>query len=210
MSTAAVLAIGAASTRFVAPERTAVSVGDIQGAIARAYNRIVGAPPSANVLKTLSAQAVVETGAGRSMYNFNFGGVKGASPAGQSAECLTHEVIGGTDVTVHQQFRAYSTLDEGADDYVRLMLHRFGGAMPSAAQGDLDGFAHALKQAGYYTAGESDYAVALKSASAALPDSGRSGLLPVPSPTSLPTSVDITRVFDALSRSALRIADPDA
>ncbi len=205
----AVSPVGGSSAQLVAPERTPVAVRELRAALGRAYVRVTGAPATSAVLQTLTAQASVETGRGQSMYNFNFGGVKGASPRGQSASCLTHEVTGGQTVTVRQSFRAYASLDEGAEDYVRLMVTRFGGAMPSAATGNLDSFAHALKQAGYYTASESDYAAALKGASGELPASPCSPVLPVPCASSLPTSIDVARLFDALSGAALRIADPD-
>jgi flagellar protein FlgJ len=191
----------------VAPQRTPVSASELSASIGRAYTRVTGMTPTANILNCLSAQASVETAAGGSMYNFNFGGVKGVGPHGQSANCLTHEVVDGKDVTVRQDFRAYASLDEGAEDYVRLMTQRFGGALQWASTGSLDGFAHALKQAGYYTANEGDYAAALKAACPGASAAGAS-VLPVPAwPVALPTSVDVSRVVEALSASALKIAD---
>jgi hypothetical protein len=207
MSVGPVGAVGAGS---VAPERTPVSVAALRQAIGRAYQRVTGQAPSATLLQSLTAQASLETGAGSSMYNYNFGGVKGAGPGGLSANCLTHEVVNGEDVTVRQKFRAYGSLDEGAEDYVRVLVQRFGHALPSAAGGNLDGFAHALKQAGYYTASEGDYAAALKGASAAAGSVASIDVLPVPSSSGFANSVDVTRLFDALSASALRIADPSS
>jgi len=208
VSTPGISAVGLGAVRHVDPERTPVGVGDLRAAIGRAYTRVTGKAPSASLVNSLTAQASLETAGGRSMYNFNFGGVKGAGPGGQTANCLTHEVIGGKDVTVHQDFRAYASLDEGAEDYVRLMVQKFGGALPYAASGSLDGFAHALKQAGYYTASEADYAAALKSASGGGSAVTDSPVLPVPSSSSFASSVDVARLFDALSQSALKIAEP--
>ncbi len=210
MTVRGIAALGSGAGREVAPERTPVGTGQIQAAIGRAYTRVTGTPPSPALLQSLSAQASLETAGGRSMYNFNFGGVKGAGPHGESATCLTHEVIDGKDLTVHQRFRAYASLDEGAEDYVRVVVQKFGGAIPYAAAGNLDAFAHALKQAGYYTASETDYAAALRSASASLPAAPASPLLPVPTAASLPSSLDVTRLFDALSASALRIGEPSS
>jgi hypothetical protein len=200
-------AIGSGTSRLVQPERTQASMPDIQAALSRAYTRVTGSAPSAATLRTLTAQAAVETGGGGSMYNFNFGGVKGAGPGGLSARCLTHEVIGDKDVVVHQDFRAYASLDEGAVDYVTTMVHRFGGAMQVAATGNLDGFAHALKQAGYYTASESSYASALKCAAAAAPQPSGSGVS-IPNAPPILSAADLARLYDALSTSALSIADP--
>jgi hypothetical protein len=201
-----VQAVGSGTCGLVQPERTQVSMPEIQAALSRAYTRVTGSAPSATTLRTLTAQAAVETGNGSSMYNFNFGGVKGAGPGGLSARCLTHEVIGGKDLVVHQDFRAYSSLDEGALDYVTMMVHRFGGAMQVAATGDLDGFAHALKQAGYYTAPEASYATALKSAAGA-PTTPADTVSLTNRPPTL-TALDLARLYDALSTSALSIADP--
>jgi hypothetical protein len=198
---------------FVAPQKTAVNVTDLREAIGRAYTRVTGKPATAGVVRSLTAQASLETAGGRSMYNFNFGGVKGAGPGGKSASCLTHEVVDGKELTLRQNFRAYASLDEGAEDYVRVLVNKFGGALPAAAGGDLDGFAHALKQAGYYTASENDYAAALKCASetSGAGSTGESArILPVPDASSFASSVDISRLFDALSASALKIAEPSS
>jgi flagellum-specific peptidoglycan hydrolase FlgJ len=142
------------------------------------------------------------------MYNFNFGGIKGASPAGQTAQCMTHEVVGGQTVTVRQGFRAYGSIDAGADDYVRVLKKSFGAALGKAELADVGGFAHALKQAGYYTASESDYANALRSQTGT---AGAAAIQATPPDTSLDKffdSASLTRICNALSESALRIASP--
>jgi hypothetical protein len=145
------------------------------------------------------------------MFNFNFGGIKGVSPQGETANLMTHEVLGGQDIHISQGFRAYRSLDEGARDYVAVLQTRFPGAMTQAKAGDLGGFAHALKQAHYYTASEQDYTAGLQ----ALQPAGASGasdtapLQPVPSLGEFSTSAELSRVIDAMSASAVRIADPD-
>lgn len=152
----------ASNARQVDPERTSVTRADLRGAIGRAYQKVTGQAPSSNVLDMLTAHASLETGSGAQMYNFNFGGIKGKSPTGETARCRTKEVFDGKEVEVRDGFRAYRSLDDGALDYVRLMRDRFGGAVSKAESGDVDGFAHALKQAHYYTADESKYASALR------------------------------------------------
>jgi len=208
VSSRAVTGVGSIHGGAVAPERTSVPMPEVEAALARAYTRATGSPPSPPMLKSLAAQASLETGSGQAMYNFNFGGVKGASPEGLTANCLTHEVVGEKDVVVRQAFRAYSSLDAGADDYVRTMVSRFSGSMQAAGSGNLDAFAHALKQAGYYTASETDYAAGLKSAAKNLGMGDAPDVLPVPTLSSLPQTADLSRLFDALSRTALRIGDP--
>jgi hypothetical protein len=134
----------------------------MRAALARAYLRAMGKPASPALLDVLSAQAALETGRGASMYNWNFGGIKGASPQGMTATYMTREVTASGDVHVRQGFRAYATIDDGASDYIHVMRGRFGHAMEIAERGDVDGFAHALKQSGYYTASEAEYASALR------------------------------------------------
>lgn len=161
--------VGAASgpqtahqAREVEPRRTPVSQGELRDAIGRAHTKVTGRAPSAATLDVLTAQASLETASGARMYNFNFGGIKGQGPTGETARCRTHEVLNGKEVEIRDGFRAYRTLDEGATDYVRLMRDRFPGAMAQAERGDVAGFAHALKQSHYYTADEGAYATGLK------------------------------------------------
>lgn len=155
-------AVGA--TQKVEPQRTPVTRADLRAAISRALERDAhGRRPEAELVNVLTAHASLETASGDRMYNFNFGGIKGASAAGNTAVCRTHEVLGGKDVVIKDGFRAYGSLDEGALDYVRTMKSRFGGALAPAARGDVTGFASALKKAHYYTASEADYARGLTS-----------------------------------------------
>ena len=143
-------------------QKTVVSRADIRGAIAKAYENQTGKKPSQNVLDTLTAQASLETGSGSAMYNYNFGGIKGGAPGtNETARLRTKEVYDGKEVEVRDGFRAYRSLDAGADDYVRLLRGKFGAAIDQAEKGNINGFAHALKEAHYYTADESKYASAL-------------------------------------------------
>lgn len=155
------LASPVSTSREVEPHLTPASPDKLRDAIARAYKKLTGRAPSAVTLDVLTAQASLETASGTRMYNFNFGGIKGRGPTGETARCKTHEVIAGKDVTIRDGFRAYRTLDEGAIDYVKLMRDQFPRAMDQAARGNVSGFAKALKQSHYYTADETAYATAL-------------------------------------------------
>src|SRR6187200_465774 len=117
------------AARDVSPTRTPVSREELRAAIGRAHEKVTGRAPSAGLLDTLTAHASLETGSGSNMYNYNFGGIKGAGPSGETARCRTREVQGGREVEVRDGFRAYRSLDEGATDYVRLMRDRFGAAV---------------------------------------------------------------------------------
>ncbi len=200
-----------AATQQVEARRTPASMSDIRAALGRALQSATGSAPTAHTLDVLSAQVSLETAGGQQMYNFNFGGIKGASPQGQTANYMTREVLGGQDVHVSQGFRAYGSLDAGARDYVAVLSARFPGAFQRATAGDLAGFAHALKQAHYYTAPEGEYAAGLSRAagSSAGALTAAKGLpLEAPS-TEFSTSADLSRVLDAVASTAARIADPD-
>ena len=162
----------AATSREVEPKRTQVSQAEIRDAIARAHAKVTGRAASGAALDVLTAQASLETASGGRMYNYNFGGIKGSSASGETARLRTHEVLGGKDVEIRDGFRAYRSLDDGAADYVRLITDRFPAAMAQAERGDVDGFAKALKQAGYYTAAEKDYASGLRALMSATSTAG--------------------------------------
>jgi hypothetical protein len=201
----------------VEAQRTPVTRADLRGAIARAHQKITGRSASASLLDTLTAHASLETGSGAQMYNYNFGGIKGAGPTGETAKCRTKEVFDGREVEVRDGFRAYRSLDEGALDYVRLMRDRFGGAVARAESGDLDGFAHALKQAHYYTADESKYASALRGLGGSSGVSAPARLDGVttaaprveasPPAAPFPDSVELSRVLDAISTHRMTVDD---
>lgn len=50
------------------------------------------------------------------------------------------------------RFRAFRSLEDGANDYVGLLKKRFSSAWPALERGDADSFIGLLKQAGYFTA----------------------------------------------------------
>lgn len=54
-------------------------------------------------------------------------------------------------------FLAFDTLDAGAAYYLTLLRGRFRSAWPAVVAGDVAGFCHLLKLAGYYTADEHAY-----------------------------------------------------
>jgi hypothetical protein len=201
--------------KLVEAQRTPVSRTELRGAIERAYQKLTGNAPTRAFLDTLTAHASLETGSGAQMYNYNFGGIKGRSPTGETAVCRTKEVYSGNEVEVRDGFRAYRSLDDGAVDYLRLMQGRFGGAISNAESGDLAGFAHALKKAGYYTADESKYARALESlagsrvervatVSAPSPLAGVTSSS-LPSDASYPHTVELGRVLDAIARHPVTV-----
>ena len=201
--------------RDVQARRTPASMSDIRAALSRALESATGQRPNGRTLDVLSAQVSLETARGDAMYNYNFGGIKGASPSGETANYMTREVYGGHEVALKQGFRAYSSLDEGARDYVSVLRARFPQAYAQAMNGNVDGFAHALKQSHYYTAAEDQYAAGLRAAAglsshATASAGGSPATAPIePLPTGLATSAELSRVLDAIASTSARIAEPD-
>lgn len=134
----------------------------IRSAIARAHEHLVGRPASRPLLDVLTAQVAHETGRGQSMYNYNFGGIKGAGTHGETARCRTREILGGTEKVVVDGFRSYRTAEEGAVDYLAFLQRRYGSALRAAESGDVTGYAAELKRKGYYTASVESYTAALR------------------------------------------------
>lgn len=193
---------------MVPPERTPVTRAQLRESLGRAWTRQTGTAPSERTLDVLTAHASLETGNGNRMYNFNFGGIKGTSPAGLTTGAMTHEVIDGQRTQVRAFFRAYRNLDEGAEDFVGLLQRRYGEALSAAAAGDPDAYAHSLKVRGYYTGDESDYANTLRGLMG-LPPGARPAATGDMDPARFSTTVELARVLDAVARSASRIAAPE-
>lgn len=149
--------------REVAAQRTPVEPGRLRAALATAHKQQTGTEASSRMLDVLTAQVSLETGRGERMYNFNFGGIKGQGPSGATARYRTTEIAAdGSELHITDGFRAYRSLQEGANDYLATLKSRYPTALAAAYRGDVDGFAQALKQRGYFTAHLDDYSAALR------------------------------------------------
>lgn len=213
----------------MAPVRTRLDAAQASSALRTAYRNVVGEEPSEETVKILTAQWAHETGHGASMFNYNFGGIKGAGPEGLSVAQRTREGWGETERTIVDNFRAYRTADEGATDYVRLLARRFPDALESAGARDPEGFVRGLKARGYFTGNEAAYTRSIVALSGvALPQGGGAtppilnapplvGAPYSPSATSGtgaefprevygPPLVEALAMADEISRAALRIA----
>jgi hypothetical protein len=124
--------------------------------LARAYQAVLGSPPSAATLDLLWAQWALETARGQAMYGNNFGGIK-ARRGVPGASFATSEGFGPSRRQVVDRFRTYATPEEGARDYVSLLARRYPDAFEAAQRGDLGGFADGLARAGYFTARPETY-----------------------------------------------------
>lgn len=146
----------------VASRRTPMSSGAIRGALSEAHRRMHGRPMPPRMLDILSAHVAHETARGERMFNFNFGGIKGAGPTGLTARYGTTEVLEGESTKIVDGFRAYRSATEGAMDYLKLLEGRYSSAVDEAQRGDVAGFSTALKRSGYYTADVADYTRAMQ------------------------------------------------
>lgn len=118
--------------------------------------------------RTLIAQAALETGWGRHMIRqsdgssaLNFFGIKADKGyAGARAQSATSEYVNGQKTPETAQFRAYASIGEAFDDYVRFVQDnpRYRAAL--AHGGSDQRYAQGLQQAGYAT--DPDYAAKIQ------------------------------------------------
>ena len=136
---------------------------DVFAALKSSWVALLGTAPSRAALLTLLAQWSLETGGGGASKNWNLAGIKHVPGDGHNyARYLTEEVVNGERVTLEQDFRAYASLEESAEDYLRTLRRDFGFAWPAVESGDPTDFAHRLKIRHYYTAPEFEYAAGLR------------------------------------------------
>jgi Mannosyl-glycoprotein endo-beta-N-acetylglucosaminidase len=221
----------AAVPAIVQPVRTRLDGTQASDALRAAWTRVTGQPPSEHTVAILTAQWAHETGNGASMYNYNFGGIKGMGPSGLCVSQRTKEGFGATEHTISDRFRAYRTADEGAADYVKLLTQRFPEAVQRAQAGDPAGFVSGLKQRGYFTGDAGAYTRSVSSLTAQAMSKGYGavgshlGELGAPAELDLHATplatqryedyvagpqlssplIDALRIGDEISRAALRI-----
>ena len=114
--------------------------------------------------RTLIAQAALETGWGRHMIrrsdgesSLNFFGIKADRQwQGERAKSATTEYVNGKPQAESAQFRAYASVGEAFDDYVRFIQANPRYAAALAHGGSDARYVQGLQQAGYAT--DPDYA----------------------------------------------------
>ena len=151
----------AASPDEVSPEVTALSGSEAARELRRAWKSAMQRWPSKDVVLVLTAHWAHETHGGRSMFNYNFGGIKGHGPDGLSCIREAHEGSGYHVRSLVDRFRAYHDAKEGAEDYLSLLIRKYPQAIDAAERGDVTDFVSALKHGGYFTGGEAAYARSL-------------------------------------------------
>lgn len=221
-----------AAPALVPPVRTRLDGTQAADALRAAWTKVTGEAPSEKTVAVLTAQWAHETGNGGSMYNYNFGGIKGMGPGGLAVSQRTREGFGASEHSITDRFRAYRTAEEGATDYVKLITQRFPEAAQSAQNGDPTGFVAGLKQRGYFTGDPVAYTRSVASLTAQGLSQGfgavgsHLGELGAPAELDLHATplgaqsfadydlgsqpstplIDALRIGDEISRAALRIA----
>lgn len=116
----------------------------------------------------LLSQWCLETGGGKSCHRWNIGNVKHLRGDGHAWTMFggVTEVLGGRVQRFEPPdpqtwFRAFSTLDAGATDYLAILRTRFASAWPAVLAGDPAAFGHALAVQHYYTSPEQAYVTVL-------------------------------------------------
>ena len=108
--------------------------------------------------RALVAQAALETAWGKRLPSHGDGssannlfGIKASGWKGRSVSTGTHEYVAGVRRNETAAFRAYDSIGESFNDYVRLLKNndRYAGAL--AAGTDVAGFARGLQRGGYAT-----------------------------------------------------------
>lgn len=147
--------------------RTEVSESQMKSAVSEAWNELFGSMPSKEQIALVLAQNSLETGNRKSMWNFNVGNITtdGKSQYNYFDDLTTDEQIKpGVWEKRNLKYRAYSSLKDGAKDYLRLLSGKhYSNAWQHIMTPDPIAFSKALKQSGYYTANEAPYTKALNS-----------------------------------------------
>jgi peptidoglycan hydrolase FlgJ len=142
---------------------TPMSEPDASRHLAQAWHAVTKKPPSEGTACVLWAHWAHETRRGQRMHAYNFAGLKGRGPSGASVVVWTREGTPGD--LVQRTFRAYRGPQEGARDYLRLLVDRYPTAVREARDGNAYGFASALDSGGYFTGDDRAYLRALTSLS---------------------------------------------
>lgn len=137
--------------------RTTFTPTQLLQALAAAFLEQMGEAAPHECLSILAGQIALETGNGRSCFGWDVGNFK-AVPGADYQSFETWEMIDGKRVPMVCRFAVFPSLEQGLSAYLRAFYTRWGAAWHYACLGDVDGFAHALRVCGYYTAPEADYA----------------------------------------------------
>lgn len=141
---------------------TPVTPAEVLEALGGAWSQAFGSTPHRTSLLVLLAQWGLETGRGRSMHCYNLGNVKSSQKSGDWCFFRCSEILKGKVVWLEPDdpgccFRAFTTLEAGALDYLKTLREHFGPVWSAVQAGDPAMFSHLLRVNHYYTADEGQY-----------------------------------------------------
>ena len=145
------------------PTKTPFTPDTLIAALTTAFTSELGHPPTNQAIAVLAAQCALECANGAACIQNNLGCYKkGVSE--DWCEFTTTEYLGNPPVkqTMVCAFAAWPDLPSASAFYIRSCYTNYPEAWAGAVQGDADAFASGLKQRGYYTAPEADYAAGVK------------------------------------------------
>lgn len=159
----------AAPTNIKEAKRTPIPTEDFRRAVESTFSTVFEVSPTEKTTALIWAQWALETGRGKSCFNFNLCNIKEFNSS--KPLHMLHgvwEIIDGKKVVFEPPnpqtwFRAYETLEEGMLDYLHTLKKRFFKSIDSLILGDAIGFALSLKQQNYFTASVSIYQANLSS-----------------------------------------------
>ena len=141
----------------VARKSTPMSVAEVAPLFVRVWRETVGAEPFRELAGLVLALAWIETAAGKSIQNFNFGNISASSrwdgDAWRPSWFEVNDASSERDKALHeamvkgqapQAFRAYPTADAGMRDFVRVLRGTFPEVLNAAEGGDAEKFRQAI------------------------------------------------------------------
>lgn len=144
------------------PKETPISKEQAANALKRAWEKSFGTPPTLKQISILIAQWAIETGWGSKMIQYNFGNLKGTGPTGLSASYTTTEGYGSAKEKGSKKFRAYDNIEDGAQDYLDLLITKYPKATQNLKNENVDGFVDELSGV-YFTGDPKRYKSNMKS-----------------------------------------------
>jgi len=203
--------------RYLEPKLTNLSAGEAYYGLHEAWKKIFDETPSFNTIVILLSQTALETGRWAKMYNYNWGNIKSHSDDGHywtMYDCS--EIINGREFFFHPphdqcKFRAYRSVEDGAEDYIRLVSKKknYEIAFRALKRGDVDTYTRALKQGGYFTANLFHYLKSMRSLVAEF-EKKRHELTSWSPPLPSPKELYIEKMVELLAARAAGTVDESA
>ena len=144
---------------------THLSTMELAEALREGYKKVRGADPTAEVLASGWAQAILESGRPVKLPNNNIGNIKATKNWIESNDYFVKDAVeftrgGEKFIEKAAKWRAYPTPTDGAAGYWQLINDRYGKSFSWMAAGDPIKATKYLKKGGWFTCPEEGYAKA--------------------------------------------------